>query len=137
MTPEFTDAELEAYLDESLDARRAAELESAARNDSGLVGRMSRINSRRDAGVHTIGEIWRRNQVGVPTVEELGQFLLGILEEPHADYIRFRLDVLKCPYTIAALNDLQQQQEESRTEVQTRRRKFYNSGAGLVRRDEE
>ena len=137
MTTEFTDAELEAFLDESLDPARAAEIEVAIRSDKELIRRMSRINGRRDAGMHTIGEIWRRHQIGVPSSEVLGKYLLGILEAEHADYIRFRLEKLKCPFTIAALADLKQQQAHSKTEIETRRRKFYNSGAGLIRRDDE
>jgi hypothetical protein len=134
---EFTDAELEAFLDESLDPARAAEIEAAVRSNKDLIRRMSRINGRRDAGMHTVGEIWRRNQIGVPTSEVLGKYLLGILDSGHADYIRFRLETLKCPFTIAALADLQQRQDHSKTEIETRRRKFYNSGAGLLRRDED
>jgi hypothetical protein len=137
MSIEFTDAELEAFLDETLDPARAAEIELAVRDDRDLVRRMARINGRRDAGVHTLGEIWRRHQIGVPTTEELGKYLLGILDEGHADYIRFRLEILRCPFTIAALEDLRHQQSESTSTTLTRRRKFYNSGAGLVRRDED
>ncbi len=137
MSSEFTDAELEAYLDESLDPRRAADVEQGLQEGGDLVRRMARINGRRDAGVHTLGEIWRRNQIGVPSTEDLGKFLLEILEPEYMDYIRFRLEELRCPYTRAALADLEQQQAESKTQVETRRRKFYNSGAGLVRRDED
>ncbi len=137
MNSDFTDAELEAFLDESLDPVRAAEIEMAVRQDRDLVRRMARINGRRDAGMHTLGEIWRRNQIGVPSTEDLGKYLLGILEPEYLDYIQFRLEVLRCPYTLAALADLKQQQAESKTDVATRRRKFYNSGAGLVKRDEE
>jgi hypothetical protein len=137
MSDEFTDAELEAFLDESLDPARASELEQAVRDDRELLRRMSRINGRRDAGMHTLGEIWRRNQVGVPTVEELGKYLLNILDPEHSGYIRFRLEVLRCPFTIAALRDLKEQQQEKTSHTETRRRKFYNSGAGLIRRDEE
>lgn len=137
MSAEFTDAELEAFLDESLDPGRAAELEQAVRKDRELIRRMSRINGRRDAGIHTIGEIWRRNQIGVPSTEDLGKYLLNILGKEQADYIRFRLEVLKCPFTIAALADLKKQREEETRQVETRRRKFYNSGAGLLRSDDE
>lgn len=137
MTNEFSDAELEAFLDESLDPARAAEIETAVRNDKELLRRMSRINGRRDAGMHTVGEIWRRNQIGVPDNEELGNYLLGILEAEHADYIRFRLEVLKCPFTIAALADLKRQHQAApSSETSERRRKFYNSGIGYVRRED-
>lgn len=137
MTHEFTEAELEAFLEEALDPVRAADIEQQLRTDDKLLARLSHINGRRDAGMHTLGEIWRRNQVGVPTPEQMGQFLLGILSEEHNDYIKFRMETLKCPYTIALLKDLQQQQAESQTQVDDRRRKYYNSSAGLLRRDED
>ena len=134
--PEFTDAELEAFLDESLDPDRAQDIETALSSDDDLLQRLSRINGRRDAGMHTLGEIWRRNQIGVPSPEDLGKYLLGILTDEEADYVRFRVDVLKCPYTIASLKDLEQQQAETETQTESRRRKYYNSGAGLIKRDE-
>ena len=81
---EFTDAELEAFLDESLDPQRAEEIETAIVEDRELLQRLSHINGRRDAGMHTLGEIWRRNQVGVPTPDHLGKYLLGILTDEEA-----------------------------------------------------
>lgn len=137
MNSEFSDAELEAFLDESLDPARAQDIEAAIADDQELLYRLSRINGRRDAGMHTLGEIWRRNQIGVPSPEQLGQYLLGILTDEQKDYIDFRINVLRCPYTIASLQDLKKQQEESEDKTATRRRKYYNSGAGLIRRDEE
>jgi len=137
MPEQFTDAELEAFLDESLDPARAQDIEAALADDSELLDRLSRINGRRDAGMHTLGEIWRRNQVGVPSPEYLGKYLLGILSEEEADYLRFRIETLRCPYTIASLNDLQKQQAESQDQTESRRRKYYNSGAGLIKRDEQ
>ena len=79
MSESFTEAELEAYLEEALGNERAAEIEKAIRNDRGLLEKLATINSRRDSGVHSIGEIWRRHQLSVPTREELGGYLLGIL----------------------------------------------------------
>ncbi|MDG2012469.1 MAG: hypothetical protein P8J33_03130 [Pirellulaceae bacterium] len=136
MSDAFTDAELEAFLDESLDPARAQDVEAALANDQELLYRLSRINGRRDAGMHTLGEIWRRNQIGVPTPEHLGNYLLGILSPEEVDYIKFRIETLKCPFTIACLKDLQQQQAESQDKTDSRRRKYFNSGAGLVKRDE-
>jgi hypothetical protein len=136
----FTDAELEAYLDESLDSARAAQVESAIRTDKELIRRLSMINGRRDAGIHTLGEIWRRNQIGVPTTESMGNFLLGVLPESESEYINFRMKQLCCPFTLAMYNDLQTQQSESAEMSKTRREKFYKTSAGLLQRgpnDEE
>ena len=78
MSVEFTKAELEAYLDEALDAERMAEVERALRGRPDLLQQLAQINARRDCGVHTVGEIWRRHHVGVPTREELGSYLLYV-----------------------------------------------------------
>ena len=133
MAIEFTDADLEAYLDEALDSDYANQLEQALRDDQALLARLSHINGRRDAGIHTLGEIWRRNQVGVPSSEEMQNFVLGTLSDAHADYIQFRIDTLKCRYTIAMLHDLKSQanaDEQSKTSV--RRKKYFDSSAGLL-----
>ena len=134
MKPEFTDAELEAYLDEGLDPNRAAELEHGISTDKKLLARLSRINGRRDAGIHTLGEIWRRNQIGVPTVEKISNHLLGVLSKEESDYIMFRIDVLRCPYTIAMYRDLSAKQDGDHDRSEKRRTKFFNSSAGLLRK---
>ena len=91
MSESFTEAELEAYLEEALGNERAAEIEKAIRNDRGLLEKLATINSRRDSGVHSIGEIWRRHQLSVPTREELGGYLLGILSpEQRCSNVRIR-----------------------------------------------
>ena len=132
MSSEFTDAQLEAYLDESLDPQAAAELEQACRADSELVNRLSSINRRRDEGVHTLGEIWRRHQVGVPSPEEVNDFLAGKMSQDQADYIRFRLDVLKCRYTSALVEAAEQQSAESGEQSKTRREKYFQNSADLL-----
>jgi hypothetical protein len=135
MTVDFGEAELEAYLDESLDAGRASEIENALRTDKKLIARLARINSRRDAGIHTLGEIWRQNQIGVPTREEVMAYLAGELPEAYADYIHFRLEVLRCRYTNALVGDIERQQETGEHQArQSRRQRYLESSAGLVRR---
>jgi hypothetical protein len=134
LSTEFTNAELEAYLDESLEASRAAEIEARVRDDEELLRRLSEINGRREAGMHTLGEVWRRNQLGVPTVEQMGNFLLGVLPQGEADYIEFRLETLKCPFSIALKSDLESRNKASSAEQSTARRsKIYNSSAGLLK----
>lgn len=127
MSESFTEAELEAYLEEALGNERAAEIEKAIRNDRALLEKLATINSRRDSGVHSIGEIWRRHQLSVPTREELGGYLLGILSPEQTAYIEFRLEVLKCPYTIANLRDLEKENEGGSPEIQDRRTKYLQS----------
>ena len=137
MENEFTEADLESYLDETLHPDLAADLEQSLRDDKSLLDRLSHINGRRDAGIHTLGEIWRRNQIGVPTREQIDQYLAGKLSAEHSDYIDFRIETLKCRYTIAHVNDLKSQTEtEKSQQTDSRRKKYFNSSAGLLKKKE-
>jgi hypothetical protein len=129
----FSDAELEAYVDEALPAERMATIEEAARSDSDLLRRLAAVNARRDAGIHSLGEIWRRNRLTCPTREQLGSFLLGVLPDETVAYIRFHLDRIGCRYCQANLADLDSQQAKRAT-VDHRRQKFFQSSAGYLER---
>ena len=131
MSKPFSDAELAAYIDEELAAGRASELEEQLREDVSLQDRLVAINTRRNSGVHTLGEIWRRHRIGVPTREELGSYLLGVLDPEHTKYIDFRLKILCCPLTIANLNDLKNQQQ-GEPEVETRKMRYFQSSVGFL-----
>lgn len=133
MSKDFTDAELGCYLEETLDAGRASELETQLRSDQTLLQRLTEINVRRESGRHTLGGIWRQNQIGVPSRDQMGSFLLGVLDPQQADYIRFRVDVLKCPFTIALKTDLENQQSETADASTKRRSKFFESSVGLLK----
>ncbi len=133
---EFNNAELEAYLDESLASEKATELEKRLRDDEQLLRRLSEINGRREAGMHTLGEVWRRNQLGVPTTEQMGKFLLGVLPRGEADYIQFRIEELECPFTTALRDDLKAQGNKSE-ESSVRRSKIYKSSAGLLKKSDD
>ncbi len=131
---EFSDSDLEAYIDESLDPTRAADLESALKRDKKLIERLALINSRRDAGVHTLGEIWRQNQIGVPTREQIVSYVAGELSEEVSDYLHFRLEVLRCRYTHALLEDVEAQERTGAQQAAAKRRKKYiDSSAGIIR----
>ena len=132
MSKEFSDAELDCYIEETLDADRASELELQLRDDEKLLKRLTEINGLRSSGKHTIGGIWRQNQIGVPSHDEMGSFLLGVLDDQHAEYIQFRVDVLKCPFTIALKTDLENQQSESEDKSVKRRKKIFESSVGLL-----
>ena len=134
MSAEFSDADLEAYLDEALDPKRAMQLEQRVREDDELLARLSHINGRRDAGIHTLGEIWRRNQIGVPSIEQMSNYLLGVCSADEADYIEFRMEQLKCPYTVAMYTDLKAQNEgaEDPAGTEDRRRQLGNKARQTV-----
>jgi hypothetical protein len=130
----YTTAELEAYLDESLAAEEMAAMETILRENPQLLQQLAIINARRDAGVHSVGEIWRRHRLSCPPREQLGSFLLGVLEPEVTHYIRFHLDTIGCRYCQANFADLQRTQEESQDSTQQRRTKFFQTSAGHLRR---
>lgn len=134
MEQDFTDAELEAYLDEALPSEQMARIEAAARNDNLLAQRLAAIHARRDEGCHSLGDIWRRHRLTCPTRSDLGSYLLGVLPKEHAAYIAFHLDEAGCRYCQANHDDLKRQQAERAEAGQRRRRKYFESSAGLLRR---
>ncbi len=134
MAKEFTEPELEAYLDEALAPDEMAAIESALRSNPKLGKRLAAINGRRDAGVHTIGEIWRRHRVSCPTREQLGSYLLDTLDKEQMYYYRFHIEEVGCRFCNANLHDLRMQQEETAEATATRRTKYFQSSAGYLRR---
>ena len=129
----FHQADLEAYLDEALPPEEMARMEQALRNDAGLMRRLAAVHGRRNAGVHSLGEIWRRGRLSCPTREQLGSFLLKAIEPEASDYIAFHLETVGCRYCQANLADLKRRQAEAHETVQVRRRKYFQSSAGYLR----
>jgi hypothetical protein len=136
MSETFTNAELEAFLDEALPAARMAAIEDALREGGGLAKRLAAINGRRDAGVHALGEIWRRRRLSCPTREQLGSYLLGVLPTELADYVKFHLETVECRYCNASADDLRAQKSAADADVSERRRRYFQSSAGYLRKVE-
>lgn len=134
MSGQLTAAELEAYLDEALTPAEMARIESQLRQSPELLKVLEEINSRRDAGAHSLGAIWRRHRISCPTREQLGSYLLGVLDDEVVEYIQFHLDVVACRLCHANLQDLKQRQAESSELTVIRRRKYFDSSAGYLER---
>jgi hypothetical protein len=133
MPAAFRQSDLEAYLDEALPAEEMAIIERAFRKDRTLLRHLTSVHSRRNAGVHSLGEIWRRHRLSCPTREQLGGLFLQTLPEDAADYVAFHLEVVGCRFCQANLRDLQAQVAEDQQAVQTRRRRYFQSSAGYLR----
>ncbi len=129
----FSDAELAAYLDETLSAERSAEIERRLRAAPELRDRLAALVRRRDQGGHTVGEIWRRRRLSCLTRAQLGSFLLGVAPPGLEDYIQFHLQTIGCRLCQANLADLQASQEQSSADAAQRHRKYFESSAGLLR----
>jgi hypothetical protein len=135
MAMKFSNSELEAFLDEALPVERMTAIEEALRGSEELQKRVAAINGRRDAGVHSLGEIWRRHRLSCPTREQLGSYLLGVLSRDMRDYLKFHVEVIQCRYCTASIGDLKAQQSAAEAEVAERRRhKYFQSSAGYLRK---
>src|SRR5436305_7590440 len=110
MSKPFSTADLEAYLDEALPIESMAGIERALRDDPRLGEQLAAINTRRDAGLHSLGEIWRRHRLSCPTRDQLGSYLLKVMSEAEATFTRFHLEVSGCRTCAANLEDLQARQ---------------------------
>ncbi len=131
--PMFSDPQLQAYLDEALPTSEMSAVEQQLRSDSLLRERLLFLASQREAGIHGLGEIWRRHRLSCPPRTQLGSFLLGTLEtEPHS-YVEFHLQQIGCRLCLANLEDLKQQQAEQPVTAHTRRQKYFQTSAGYLR----
>jgi hypothetical protein len=86
----------------------------------------------RDRGEHSLGAVWRRERLTCPTREQLGSYLLQVLDDGQQDYIAFHLQVIECPFCVANLADLQALQQEAPPQTRERRRRFFQSSAGYL-----
>lgn len=133
MSSAFTDRDLEAYLDERLDAATMTRVEVSLRADPALLERLARVNARRNRGGHSIGDIWQRSRLTCPSREELANCLLGVLSLEVADYIRFHVERIGCRWCQANWEDLQLQSREAPQAIQNRRRRFYESSVSALK----
>ncbi|HTQ40266.1 MAG TPA: hypothetical protein VMJ32_14670 [Pirellulales bacterium] len=131
----FTPADLIAYLDEALPVESMAAIEEALRHDPKLTQQLTEMVARRDSGVHSLGEIWRRYRLSCPSREQLGSQLLGILLEEESGFINFHIETVGCRYCQANLGDLKLQQSAAADHAavdraNSRRKKYFQSSAG-------
>jgi hypothetical protein len=129
---EITREQLHAYLDEALSDAETAHIEQALRDSEPLRRLLRQTMQERDRGEHSLGAIWRRDRLTCPTREQLGSYLLQVLEEAHQDYIDFHLKTIGCPYCQANLADLQAQQQEAGPKTKERRRRLVQSTASYI-----
>ncbi len=128
----ITPADLEGYLDEALPPAEMARIEEALRRDPSLLNKLGLVHSRRDAGGHSLGEIWRRHRLTCPSREQLGAYLLETVSRGEADYITFHLKTVGCRICQANVADLQAMQSEGADSTKKRRRKYFQSSAGYL-----
>jgi hypothetical protein len=123
---------LDAYLDDALNDTETAKVETALRQSDALRRLLRLLIQERDRGEHSIGAIWRRQRLTCPTREQLGSFLLGVLDGDESDYIDFHLGTIGCAFCLANLTDLEARQKEPAPKAQQRRQRYFESSAGFL-----
>jgi hypothetical protein len=126
----ITREQLHAYLDDALGEADSARVEQALRDSEPLRQALRHAMQERDRGDHSLGAIWRRERLSCPSREQLGSYLLDVLDDGPRDYIAFHLDAAGCPFCAANLADLRSQQGEPAPKARERRRRFFASRAG-------
>lgn len=134
---EVTREQLHAFLDDALSESESARIERALRESETLQQKLRQVIQERDRGEHSVGGIWRRHRLSCASRQQLGNYLLGVLAEEELDYIRFHLDTVNCPFCQANLADLQAQQQEAAGASQQRRKRIFQSSAGLLQQGEK
>ena len=129
---EISREHLHAYLDDALSEAEMAKVEQALRASEPLRRALRQAMQERDRGEHSLGAVWRRERLTCPSREQLGSYLLQVLEDEQQDYIAFHLQVIGCPYCVANLADLQALQQGPAPNARERRRRFFQSSASYL-----
>ncbi len=128
----ITREQLHAYLDDALSDSDLAMIEQALRESEPLRQRLRQAMQERDRGEHSLGAVWRRERLTCPTREQLGSYLLQVLDDGELAYIEFHLTTIGCPFCVANLQDLQTLQREPAPQAHERRRRYFQSSAGYL-----
>ena len=128
----ITREQLHAYLDDALSESELALIEQALRESEALRQRLRQAMQERDRGEHSLGAVWRRERLTCPTREQLGSYLLQVLDDNEWAYIEFHLTTVGCPFCVANLQDLQTLQKEPVPQSRERRRRYFESSAGYL-----
>ena len=131
----ISDPVLLAYLEESLSGDIMAKIENQLRGDASLRERLASLIAKRESGVHSVGDIWRRHRLSCPSRDELGSYLLGAMMEEASSYVQFHVEQIGCRYCQANLEDLRSSENSHSNATSTRQRRdrFFQSSVGRIR----
>jgi hypothetical protein len=128
----ITREQLHAYLDDALSDSDLAMIEQALRESEPLRQRLRQAMQDRDRGDHSLGAVWRRERLTCPSREQLGSYLLQVLDDAALEYIEFHLTTIGCPFCVANWQDLQTLQQEPAPQARDRRRRYFESSASFL-----
>lgn len=127
------DETLRSYLAETLPGEASARVEKALRDSAELRARLEEVRQNRaDAGLHTLGAIWRRGRLTCPSRQQLGSYLLDALDPDLGSYLTFHLDVVQCPFCQANLADLKAKSAQPSGASQSRHHRILRSSQHLL-----
>ena len=128
------DAEtLRAYLLDELPPGTLARVEKALRDSAELRAQLEDVRQNRsEAGLHTLGAIWRRSRLTCPSRQQLGSLLLDALDPDLASYLTFHIEVVECPFCQANLADLKGKAEPAAHHARTRHNRILQSSRHLL-----
>jgi DNA-binding phage protein len=129
---EITREKLHAYLNDALTDPEMAQVEQALRDSEALRRSLQKVMQDRERGEHTLGAVWCRERLTCPSREQLGSFLLQVLDDEQQEYIEFHLQAIGCAFCLANLADLKSLQNEPAPNARERRRRFFQSSAGYL-----
>src|SRR4051794_4587257 len=121
----ITREQLAGYLDDTLSDHDSAQLEQALRASEPLRAQLRALMAETDRGEHSLGAVWRRQRLTCPSREQIGSFLLQVLDPELQDYVDFHLHTIGCSYCLANLADLQARQQEPPVKAQQRRHRIF------------
>jgi DNA-binding phage protein len=129
---DITREKLHAYLNDALTDPEMAQVEQALRDSEALRRSLQKVMQDRERGEHTLGAVWCRERLTCPSREQLGSFLLQVLDDEQQEYVEFHLQTIGCAFCLANLADLQSLQNEPAPNARERRKRFFQSSAGYL-----
>src|SRR5260370_23257115 len=89
---EISREKLHAYRNDALTDPEMAQVEQALRDSEALRRSLQKVMQDRERGEHTLGAVWCRERLTCPPREQLGSYLLQVLDDEQQDYIEFHLN---------------------------------------------
>lgn len=109
--PAYSREYIHAYIDGALSPEEADAFTSMAYGDSELRGKIRTVQTEFDYHNHTVGSLWRRNQLTCPSDQDIVDYqrgALAIINPEIADYVQFHLTSIRCIYCISTAAELKQ-----------------------------
>ena len=131
--PVIDDETLRSYLADALPAEDLARIERSLRDSAELRARLEDVRQNRgDPNLHTLGAIWRRGRLTCPSRQQLGSFLLDVLDPALADYLKFHVEVVECAFCQANLADLKAKASQPAAVIKNRHNRILKSSQHLL-----